>query len=105
MSKKNTKKTATMKKGPLEWIYIMEADLTMKDIYGRLRNETDFDVEYWEEAEAMEISFPEAGSMDFEQSQDEDVLWVTLSAKSYDASMEAMKTITKVCGGQFSVDE
>lgn len=104
MSKKKNKKPASVKKGPLEWIYVMEEGLTMRDIYDRLK-ETELDVEYWEEAEAMEISFVLAGSMDLEQSEDNDVLWVTLSAKSYDASMEAMKVIVGACGGQFSVDE
>lgn len=112
MAKKTTKKNNNSKmkkslppKGPTEWIYEMNADKTMRDLYEALRDGLTHAVEYWEDAGVIEIAFEEAGGIDFEQSEEADVLWVTVSPKAYEAAMDTMKEIEKLCGGSFSVDE
>ena len=91
-------------KGPLEWIYIQE-ERTMREIYDLLLDGTEYDVEYWEEAQVMEVSIPQEGNLDMEASEEAGVYWVTVSPKGYENTMEAMKIITDLCGGHFEIDE
>ncbi len=102
MSKKKKGKSIPPK-GPLEWIYEIDGDKGMRDLYREMADGTGYKVEYWEEAGVLEISFAEIGGIDMEQSEEEDVLWVTVSPKDYDGAMAAMKEIEKVCGGKFSL--
>lgn len=92
-------------KGPLEWIYVLEEGKVMRDLYMVLQEKTEYVIEYWEEAGVLEIAMGEAaGSIDMEQSEDVDVLWVTLPTKGYEKAAEAIKEIEKSCGGHFEVD-
>lgn len=103
MSKKK-KGSFQAPKGPLEWIYVLEEGKTMRDLYQALQEKTDYVIEYWEEAGVLEVALEEAGSIDMEQSEEEDVLWVTLPGKGYEKASEAIKEIEKSCGGHFEVD-
>lgn len=91
--------------GPLEWIYIFEEGKKMRDMYECLLEETEFVAEYWEDAGVLEVSPGEGGHIDLEQSDEEDVLWVTLSSKEYEYARNAMETIEEVFGGEFYEDK
>lgn len=99
------KKMYQGKTGPLEWIYILEDGKSMRNMYECLLQETEFVAEYWEDAGVLEVSPGDGGHIDFEQSDEEDVLWVTLSSKEYEYARNAMEKIEEVFGGEFCEDK
>ena len=104
VKKGKTSRKTIQAQGPLEWIYLTSAECaSMREIYELLSQETSYEVEYWEEAGVMEISLTEA-HIDMEESEEEDVYWVTVSARGYEEAMEAMKQIEELCGGSFEED-
>ena len=50
---------------PAEWLYLFEGEIKLRQIYELLKD-SPWNVEYWEEAEVLEVELPEAGSVDFE---------------------------------------
>ena len=66
--KPSVKKAPVKKQGPkvpAEWLYLFEGEIKLRQIYELLKD-SPWNVEYWEEAEVLEVELPEAGSVDFE---------------------------------------
>lgn len=51
---------------PEEWLYLAPEGVSLRSIYDCLKEGKRWRAEYWDEAGVMEISIPEAGSVDVE---------------------------------------
>ena len=65
--KKIRKERAQMPKEPAEWLYLNPEEVGLRSIYEIFGQEMPWRAELWEEAGALEIGIPEAGSVDMER--------------------------------------
>ncbi len=119
------KKTAQKKKQPVlhvpsEWLYLALEKGSLRDIYVYLKEEKRWKTEYWEEAKVLEISIPDAGSVDLEalEADSEDaelfdymeeqgmkaVYAVTIMPEHYMDAEVVMRYIVEKAGGMFCGD-
>lgn len=103
---------------PEEWLYFSQKQMNVRDIFSILSK--DYEVEIWEEAEVLEISFKEGGSMDIEAGsihpKDEitntfaqknryiNVFLVTFVAEEDQQARRVMEQILAEAGGIFCGD-
>ena len=102
--KPSVKKAPVKKQGPkvpAEWLYLFEGEIKLRQIYELLKD-SPWNVEYWEEAEVLEVELPEAGSVDFED------LEGTLGDEDSDAWLQeqqiVMEHIVSLVDGYFCAD-
>jgi hypothetical protein len=107
-------------KMPSEWLYLVPAELTLRQIYELFDEQSPWNAEYWEEAQVLEIELPEAGSIDVEgmeldlgdeegnaflkEHQIQTVFAVTILPEDYEKAQEVMKRIVEQLGGFFCGD-
>ena len=53
---------------PADWWYLLPDKVSLRQIYDLCREDEGLRVEFWEEAGALEIEVPGAGSLDLEES-------------------------------------
>lgn len=120
--KPSIKKTPVKKqdpKVPAEWLYLFEGEIKLRQIYELLKD-SPWNVEYWEEAEVLEVELPEAGSVDFEdlegtlgdeesdawlqEQQIHTVFAVTIRPDDYELAKKVMEHIVSLVDGYFCAD-
>lgn len=119
------KKTVQKKKRPVlnvpsEWLYLALEKDSLRDIYMYLKEEKRWRTEYWEEAKVLEISIPDAGSVDLETLETDTgdaellryveergmkgVYAVTIMPEHYADAETVMRYIVEKAGGLFCGD-
>ena len=104
---------------PAEWLYLFEGEIKLRQIYELLKD-SPWNVEYWEEAEVLEVELPEAGSVDFEdlegtlgdeesdawlqEQQIHTVFAVTIRPDDYELAKKVMEHIESLVDGYFCAD-
>ena len=120
--KPSVKKAPVKKQGPkvpAEWLYLFEGEIKLRQIYELLKD-SPWNVEYWEEAEVLEVELPEAGSVDFEdlegtlgdeesdawlqEQQIHTVFAVTIRPDDYELAKKVMEHIVSLVDGYFYAD-
>mgnify|MGYP001025272572 FL=1 len=120
--KPSVKKAPVKKQGakvPAEWLYLFEGEIKLRQIYELLKD-SPWNVEYWEEAEVLEVELPEAGSVDFEdlegtlgdeesdawlqEQQIHTVFAVTIRPDDYELAKKVMEHIVSLVDGYFCAD-
>lgn len=120
--KPSVKKAPVKKQGPkvpAEWLYLFEGEIKLRQIYELLKD-SPWNVEYWEEAEVLEVELPEAGSVDFEdlegtlgdeesdawlqEQQIHTVFAVTIRPDDYELAKKVMERIVSLVDGYFCAD-
>ena len=120
--KPSVKKAPVKKQGPkvpAEWLYLFEGEIKLRQIYELLKD-SPWNVEYWEEAEVLEVELPEAGSVDFEdlegtlgdeesdawlqEQQIHTVFAVTIRPDDYELAKKVMEHIVSLGSGYFCAD-
>ena len=120
--KPSVKKAPVKKQGPkvpAEWLYLFEGEIKLRQIYELLKD-SPWNVEYWEEAEVLEVELPEAGSVDFEdlegtlgdeesdawlqEQQIHTVFAVTIRPDDYELAIKVMEHIVSLVSGYFCAD-
>ena len=120
--KPSIKKAPVKKQGPkvpAEWLYLFEGEIKLRQIYELLKD-SPWNVEYWEEAEVLEVELPEAGSVDFEdlegtlgdeesdawlqEQQIHTVFAVTIRPDDYELAKKVMEHIVSLVSGYFCAD-
>ena len=120
--KRSVKKAPVKKQGPkvpAEWLYLFEGEIKLRQIYELLKD-SPWNVEYWEEAEVLEVELPEAGSVDFEdlegtlgdeesdawlqEQQIHTVFAVTIRPDDYELAKKVMEHIVSLVDGYFCAD-
>ena len=120
--KPSVKKAPVKKQGPkvpAEWLYLFEGEIKLRQIYELLKD-SPWNVEYWEEAEVLEVELPEAGSVDFEDLEgtlgdEESDAWlqkqqihtvfaVTIRPDDYELAKKVMEHIVSLVSGYFCAD-
>ena len=120
--KPSVKKAPVKKQGPkvpAEWLYLFEGEIKLRQIYELLKD-SPWNVEYWEEAEVLEVELPEAGSVDFEdlegtlgdeesdawlqEQQIHTVFAVTIRPDDYELAKKVMEHIVSLASGYFCAD-
>ena len=120
--KPSVKKAPVKKQGPkvpAEWLYLFEGEIKLRQIYELLKD-SPWNVEYWEEAEVLEVELPEAGSVDFEdlegtlgdeesdawlqEQQIHTVFAVTIRLDDYELAKKVMEHIVSLVSGYFCAD-
>ena len=120
--KPSVKKAPVKKQGPkvpAEWLYLFEGEIKLRQIYELLKD-SPWNVEYWEEAEVLEVELPEAGSVDFEdlegtlgdeesdaglqEQQIHTVFAVTIRPDDYELAKKVMEHIVSLVSGYFCAD-
>lgn len=120
--KPSVKKAPVKKQGPkvpAEWLYLFEGEIKLRQIYELLKD-SPWNVEYWEEAEVLEVELPEAGSVDFEdlegtlgdeesdawlqEQQIHTVFAVTIRPDDYELAKKVMEHIASLVDGYFCAD-
>ena len=120
--KPTVKKAPGKKQGPkepAEWLYLFEGEIKLRQIYELLKD-SPWNVEYWEEAEVLEVELPEAGSVDFEdlegtlgdeesdawlqEQQIHTVFAVTIRPDDYELAKKVMEHIVSLVSGYFCAD-
>ena len=120
--KPSVKKAPVKKQGPkvpAEWLYLFEGEIKLRQIYELLKDSL-WNVEYWEEAEVLEVELPEAGSVDFEdlegtlgdeesdawlqEQQIHTVFAVTIRPDDYELAKKVMEHIGSLVDGYFCAD-
>ena len=120
--KPSVKKAPVKKQGPkvpAEWLYLFEGEIKLRQIYELLKD-SPWNVEYWEEAEVLEVELPEAGSVDFEdlegtlgdeesdawlqEQQIHTVFAVTIRPDDYELAKKVMEHIVSLVSGYFGAD-
>ena len=115
--KPSVKKAPVKKQGPkvpAEWLYLFEGEIKLRQIYELLKD-SPWNVEYWEEAEVLEVELPEAGSVDFEdlegtlgdeesdawlqEQQIHTVFAVTIRPDDYELAKKVMEHIVSLVSG------
>jgi hypothetical protein len=107
-------------KVPSEWLYLVPAERTLRQIYELFVESSPWKAEYWEEAQVLEIELPEASSIDVEgmepdlgdeegnaflkEHQIRTVFAVTILPEDYEKAQEVMKRILERLGGFFCGD-
>ena len=120
--KPSVKKAPVKKQGPkvpAEWLYLFEGEIKLRQIYELLKD-SPWNVEYWEEAEVLEVELPEAGSVDFEdlegtlgdeesdawlqEQQIHTVFAVTIRPDDYELAKKVMEHIVSLVDAYFCAD-
>lgn len=120
--KPSVKKAPVKKQGPkvpAEWLYLFAGEIKLRQIYELLKD-SPWNVEYWEEAEVLEVELPEAGSVDFEdlegtlgdeesdawlqEQQIHTVFAVTIRPDDYELAKKVMEHIVGLVDGYFCAD-
>lgn len=115
---KNIPKNKTMHPDiPKEWLYILPEDRTLREMYEVARACKEWEAEYWEEAKALEIAVPEAGSVDIEcieaeeellsymrEKKAEKVYAVTVVPEYWERARAVMQYLMAHLGGFFCGD-
>ena len=120
--KPSIKKAPVKKQGPkvpAEWLYLFEGEIKLRQIYELLKD-SPWNVEYWEEAEVLEVELPEAGAVDFEdlegtlgdeesdawlqEQQIHTVFAVTIRPDDYELAKKVMEHIVSLVSGYFCAD-
>lgn len=120
--KPSVKKAPVKKQGakvPAEWLYLFEGEIKLRQIYELLKD-SPWNVEYWEEAEVLEVELPEAGSVDFEdlegtlgdeesdawlqEQQIHTVFAVTIRPDDYELAKKVMEHIVSLVSGYLCAD-
>ena len=120
--KPSAKKSPVKKQGPKvsgEWLYLSEGEVKLRQIYELLKD-SQWNAEYWDEAEVLEVELPEAGSVDFEdlegtlgdeesdawlqEQQIHTVFAVTIRPDDYELAKNVMEHIVSLVGGYFCAD-
>lgn len=107
---------------PSQWLYLASEEKALGTIYELLRDGKKWNAEFWQEADILEISFRQAGSMDLELLEDapdpEDTLLkdrmnacgakavyaVEILPEPFAEALEAMQYIAVHAGGVFCAD-
>ena len=100
-------------------LYLFEGEIKLRQIYELLKD-SPWNVEYWEEAEVLEVELPEAGSVDFEdlegtlgdeesdawlqEQQIHTVFAVTIRPDDYELAKKVMEHIVSLVDGYFCAD-
>ncbi|MCI8311566.1 MAG: hypothetical protein HFI12_05055 [Lachnospiraceae bacterium] len=115
---KNIPKNKTMYPDiPKEWLYMLPEDRTLREMYEVARACKEWEAEYWEEAKALEIAVPEAGSVDIEcieaeeellsymrEKKAEKVYAVTVVPEYWERARAVMQYLMAHLGGFFCGD-
>ena len=115
---KNIPKNKTMHPDiPKEWLYMLPEDRTLREMYEVARACKEWEAEYWEEAKALEIAVPEAGSVDIEcieaeeellsyirEKKAEKVYAVTVVPEYWERARAVMQYLMAHLGGFFCGD-
>ena len=115
---KNIPKNKTMHPDmPKEWLYMLPEDRTLREMYEVARACKEWEAEYWEEAKALEIAVPEAGSVDIEcieaeeellsymrEKKSEKVYAVTVVPEYWERARAVMQYLMAHLGGFFCGD-
>ncbi len=115
---KNIPKNKTMHPDiPKEWLYMLPEDRTLREMYEVARACKEWEAEYWEEAKALEIAVPEAGSVDIEcieaeeellsymrEKKTEKVYAVTVVPEYWERARAVMQYLMAHLGGFFCGD-
>ena len=115
---KNIPKNKTMHPDiPKEWLYMLPEDRTLREMYEVARACREWEAEYWEEAKALEIAVPEAGSVDIEcieaeeellsymrEKKAEKVYAVTVMPEYWERARAVMQYLMAHLGGFFCGD-
>ena len=115
---KNIPKNKTMHPDiPKEWLYMLPEDRTLREMYEVARACKEWEAEYWEEAKALEIAVPEAGSVDVEcieaeeellsymrEKKAEKVYAVTVVPEYWERARAVMQYLMAHLGGFFCGD-
>ena len=115
---KNIPKNKTMHPDiPKEWLYMLPEDRTLREMYEVTRACREWEAEYWEEAKALEIAVPEAGSVDIEcieaeeellsymrEKKAEKVYAVTVVPEYWERARAVMQYLMAHLGGFFCGD-
>lgn len=102
---------------PKEWLYMLPEDRTLREMYEVARACKEWEAEYWEEAKALEIAVPEAGSVDIEcieaeeellsymrEKKAEKVYAVTVVPEYWERARAVMQYLMAHLGGFFCGD-
>lgn len=102
---------------PKEWLYMLPEDRTLREMYEVARACREWEAEYWEEAKALEIAVPEAGSVDIEcieaeeellsymrEKKAEKVYAVTVMPEYWERARAVMQYLMAHLGGFFCGD-
>ena len=102
---------------PKEWLYMLPEDRTLREMYEVARACKEWEAEYWEEAKALEIAVPEAGSVDIEcieaeeellsymrEKKAEKVYAVTVMPEYWERARAVMQYLMAHLGGFFCGD-
>ena len=115
---KNIPKNKTMHPDiPKEWLYMLPEDRTLREMYEVASACKEWEAEYWEEAKALEIAVPEAGSVDIEcieaeeellsymrEKKAEKVYAVTVVPEYWERARAVMQYLMAHLGGFFCGD-
>lgn len=117
---KEAAKKAPVPNVPAEWLYLNPEKITTRQIYELFLESRTCQAEYWEEAGVLELSVPEADSVDLEemecslgdeegdtflaQHQIQTVYAVTIRPEYFDKVKPVMAGITEKLGGFFCGD-
>ena len=115
---KNIPKNKTMHPDiPKEWLYMLPEDRTLREMYEVARACKEWEAEYLEEAKALEIAVPEAGSVDIEcieaeeellsymrEKKAEKVYAVTVVPEYWERARAVMQYLMAHLGGFFCGD-
>lgn len=120
MSKKIPQKKVENPNVPKEWLYLAPEGVTLRVIYEEAGACESWKAEFWEEAGALEIALPEAGSVDMEEIdiEEEDrelfsyrkekgagkVYAVTIRPEYWEKARGVMEYLTEKLGGFFCGD-
>ena len=118
--RKTPQKRRQEPKVPPEWLYLSPEPVTLRRIYEIFEKDMLWKAELWEAAEVLEITIPDAGSLDMERMDME--LWdeagkeyleaqkirtvfaVTIRPESYEEARAVMEKIMEHAGGYFCGD-
>ena len=104
-----------------DWFYMNEKEISVRDIYDALQDKGKLEIEIWEEAKVLEISYSEKASLDFEmlrpyfkdkegdeylKKNDIHALYmVSFDESDFEIVVPIMRYIAMNCGGFFIEDQ
>lgn len=89
---------------PKEWLYLPGQERTLREIYEVFEDDSEIHAEIWEEAGVAELVLADGKSMDIEETEEQDVFWVTIVPDSFSEAEKGMKKILSSLGGYFCAD-
>lgn len=103
-----------------EWFYMNQKEITVREIYDKIKADNKLDIEIWDGAGVLEINYSEKQSIDFEMLQpmfkdkegneylknnDIHTLYmVSFDGADFDIVLPILKYIVLNCGGYFCED-